>query len=249
MEHRYKDPKELIGVEFEESGNLYKITGIGETTEEFMTLFTEKVEKSINLINWSGKVLIDVGHGGSKTSASGKKIIDYGAVNSKTGMNEFMWNKDFVENYLLSELKKAGIKNQIVFRDTGITKLVQDLNKAAGKDDIILSFHLNSDVKASGTETLYWHTSEKGKKLATLIQQNLVGVLGLPDRGIKIRRKPLNDADALNQRGWTMFRDTKVPFVMLESFFITNDGNLKRGNEKKAELAKAVVTAIKEYIK
>ena len=249
MEHRYKDPKELIGVEFEESGQTYKITGIGETTEEFMTLFTEKVEKSINLINWSGKVLIDVGHGGSKTSASGKKIIDYGAVNSKTGMNEFMWNKDFVENYLISELKKADIKNQIVFRDTGITKLVQDLNKAAGKDDVILSFHLNSDVKASGTETLYWHTSEKGKKLATLIQKNLVEILGLPDRGIKIRRKPLNDSDALNQRGWTMFRDTKVPFVMLESFFITNDSDLKRGNEKKAELAKAVVSAIKEYIK
>ena len=249
MEHRYKDSKELIGIEIEESGQTYKITGIGETTEEFMTLFTEKVEKSINLINWSGKVLIDVGHGGSKTSASGKKIIDYGAVNSKTGMNEFMWNKDFVENYLISELKKANIKNQIVFRDTGITKLVQDLNKAAGKDDVILSFHLNSDVKASGTETLYWHTSEKGKKLATLIQKNLVEILGLPDRGIKIRRKPLNDSDALNQRGWTMFRDTKVTFVMLESFFITNDGDLKRGNEKKEELAKAVVSAIKEYIK
>ena len=46
-----------------------------------------------------------------------------------------------------------------------------------------------------------------------------------------------------------MFKDTKVPFVMLESFFITNDGDLKRGNEKKAELAKAVVSAIKEYIK
>ena len=85
--------------------------------------------------------------------------------------------------------------------------------------------------------------------LAGLIQKGLVGVLGLPDRGIKIRRKPLDNADSLNQRGWTMFKDTKVPFVMLESFFITNDEDLKRGNEKKAELAKAVVSVIKEYIK
>ena len=46
-----------------------------------------------------------------------------------------------------------------------------------------------------------------------------------------------------------MFRDTNAPFVMLESFFISNDGDLKRGNEKKSELAKAVVAAIKEYIK
>ena len=66
MEHRYKDPKELIGVEFEELGNTYKITGIGEITEEFMTLFTEKVKEEI--INWNGKVLIDVGHGGTKTT-------------------------------------------------------------------------------------------------------------------------------------------------------------------------------------
>ena len=247
MEHKYKDPKELIGLEFEKNGNLYRITGIGETTEDFMTLCTEKVKEEV--INWSGKALLDIGHGGNKTMSSGKKVTDYGAVNSKTGMSEFAWNKDFVENYLVLELQKAGIDYQIILRDTGITKLVQDLNKASGKDDIILSFHLNSDVKASGTETLHWHTSEKGKKLATLIQQNLVEVLGLPDRGIKIRRKPLNDADALNQRGWTMFRDTKVPFVMLESFFITNDGDLKRGNEKKEELAKAVVSAIKEYIK
>ena len=242
-----QDIKNLIGLTYEENGKDYKIVGIKDITEDYITLDIELVQEE--KISWNGKVLIDVGHGGSKISASGKKIIDYGAVNSKTGMNEFMWNKDFVENYLLSELKKAGIKNQIVFRDTGIAKLVQDLNKAAGKDDIILSFHLNSDVKASGTETLYWHTSEKGKKLAGLIQKGLVGVLGLPDRGIKIRRKPLDNADALNQRGWTMFKDTKVPFVMLESFFITNDGDLKRGNEKKAELAKAVVSAIKEYIK
>ena len=149
-------------------------------------------------------------------------------------MNEFTWNKDFVENYLLSELQKAGIKYQIVLRDVGITKLINDLNKAAGKDDIILSFHLNSGVAAAtGTETLYWHTSTKGKKLAGLVQKNLVKVLGLADRGIKIRRKPLDTEDAKNQRGWEIFQKTKVPFVMLESFFISNDKDLKIGTEKK----------------
>ena len=249
MNCKYKTPEELIGVEFEESGQTYKITGIGETTEKFMTLFTEKL-KAPNIINWNGKLLIDIGHGGTKALSSGKKVTDYGAVNSASGMSEFIWNKDFIENYLVPELNNAGIKHQIVLRTDGTTKLVQDLNKAAERDDIILSFHLNSaGATATGTETLYWHTSAKGKKLAEIVQKGLTGVLGLPDRGIKIRRKPLDNADSLNQRGWTMFKDTKVPFVMLESFFITNDGDLKRGNEKKAELAKAVVSAIKEYIK
>ena len=147
MEHRYKDPKELIGVEFEELGNTYKITGIGEITEEFMTLFTEKVKEEI--INWNGKVLIDVGHGGTKTTSSGKKYRDYGAVNEKSKVDEFTWNHDFVMRYLIPELNASGIANKVVLRSTNITKLVTDLNKEAGKDDIILSFHLNSDIKAS----------------------------------------------------------------------------------------------------
>ena len=155
-----------------------------------------------------------------------------------------------MRRYIVPELNKVGIKNQIVLRDIGTTKLVQDLNKASGKNDFILSFHLNSGLATStGTETLYWHTSTKGKKLAGLVQENLVKVLGLANRGIKIRRKPVDKADELNQRGWTMFRDTKVPYVMLESFFISNDKDLKIGTERKAELAKAVVSAIKEYIK
>ena len=245
MKYRYKDPKELIGMEFEESGNLYKVTGIGETTERYMTLYTEKIKETIN---WDGKVLLDIGHGGIKT-VNGKSIRDYGAENTTASTNEFTWNEDFVRRYIVPELNKTGIKNQIVLRDTGTEKLVKDLNKAAQTGDIILSFHMNSDVKASGTETLYWHTSEKGKKLAGVIQKELVEVLGLPDRGIKIRRKPLDNADALNQRGWTMFRDTKVPFVMLESFFITNNNDLRTGNERKAELAKAVVAAIIGYIR
>ena len=244
----YQDIKNLIGLTYEdENGKDYKIVGIKDVTEDYITLDIEELQEEI--INWSGKVLLDIGHGGTKT-VNGKTVRDYGAENSITKMNEFTWNKDFVENYLLSELQKAGIKYQIVLRDVGITKLINDLNKAAGKDDIILSFHLNSGVvTATGTETLYWHTSSKSKKLAELIQKNLVGVLGLPDRGIKIRRKPLDAKDAENQRGWAMFRDTNTPFVMLESFFISNDGDLKRGNEKKSELAKAVVSAIKEYIK
>ena len=242
-----QDIKNLIGLTYEENGKGYKIVGIKEVTGEYVTLdIDELLEEKIS---WNGKLLVDIGHGGTKT-VNGKTVRDYGAENSITKMNEFTWNKDFVENYLLSELQKAGIKYQIVLRDVGITKLVNDLNKAAGKDDIILSFHLNSGVAtATGTETLYWHTSEKGKKLAGLIQKGLVGVLGLPDRGIKIRRKPVDKADELNQRGWTMFRDTKVPYVMLESFFISNDKDLKIGTERKTELAKAVVSAIKDYIK
>ena len=244
-----QDIKNLIGLTYEdENGKDYKIVGIKDVTEDYITLDIEELQEEI--INWSGKVLLDIGHGGTKTMSNGKKYRDFGAENKNTKVDEFTWNEDFVRRYIVPELNKVGIKNQIVLRDIGTTKLVQDLNKASGKNDFILSFHLNSGLATStGTETLYWHTSTKGKKLAGLVQENLVKVLGLANRGIKIRRKPVDKADELNQRGWTMFRDTNAPFVMLESFFISNDEDLKRGNEKKSELAKAVVSAIKEYIK
>ena len=195
------------------------------------------------------KILVDIGHGGTKTLASGEKVRDYGAVSADKSMSEFKWNQDFIENYVIPEFDKNNIKSKIVLRKVGITGLINDLNRAAEKDDIILSFHLNSaSSTATGTETLYWHTSTKGKKIAEIIQKNLVSVLGLANRGIKIRRKPLNNTDALNQRGWEMFQKTKVPFVMLESFFISNNNDLKIGTEKKRELAASIVKSIKEYI-
>ena len=195
------------------------------------------------------KILVDIGHGGTKTLASGEKVRDYGAVSADKSMSEFKWNQDFIENYVIPEFDKNNIKSKIVLRKVGITGLINDLNRAAEKDDIILSFHLNSaSSTATGTETLYWHTSTKGKKIAEIIQKNLVSVLGLANRGIKIRRKPLNKTDALNQRGWEMFQKTKVPFVMLESFFISNNNDLKIGTEKKRELAASIVKSIKEYI-
>jgi N-acetylmuramoyl-L-alanine amidase len=194
------------------------------------------------------KILLDIGHGGSRKSTTGKIIRDFGAVNQNYKTDEFHWNENFVKNYLIREFEKNGLEYKIILRKTGTEELISDLNKAAEKDDIILSFHLNSDVKASGTEVLYWETSMKGKKLAALIQKNLTDVLKLPDRGIKGRRKPLNSKDALNQRGWNMFRNTKVPFVMLESFFITNNKDLETGNKNITEMAKAVTNAVLKFM-
>ena len=195
------------------------------------------------------KILLDIGHGGSKKSTGGKVIRDFGAVSQSYKTDEFHWNENFVKNYLIPELQRNNLEYEIVLRKTGTEELVSDLNKASCKGDIILSFHLNSDIKASGTEVLYWESSAKGKKLAGLLQKKLTEVLRLPDREIKGRRKPLNSKDALNQRGWSMFKNTKVPFVMLESFFITNDKDMEAGNKNIAAMAKAVTEAVLEFRK
>ncbi len=193
------------------------------------------------------KILLDIGHGGSRKSSSGKIIRDFGAVNQNYKTDEFHWNENFVKNYLIQEFQKNNLNYEIILRKMDTEELVRDLNKAAQTDDIILSFHLNSDIKASGTEVLYWETSINGKKLANLLQKKLTEVLKLPDRGIKGRRKPRDSKDALNQRGWTMFKNTKVPFVMMESFFITNSKDLETGNKNITAMAKAVTEAVLEF--
>ena len=193
------------------------------------------------------KILLDIGHGGSKKSAGGKVIRDFGAVSQSYKTDEFHWNENFVKNYLIPELRKNNLEYEIIPRKTGTEELVSDLNKVSRAGDIILSFHLNSDTKASGTAVVYWESSMNGKKLAGLLQKKLTEVLKLPDRGIKGRRKPLNSKDALNQRGWTMFKNTKVPFVMMESFFITNDKDMETGNKNIASMAKAVTEAVLEF--
>ena len=44
-----------------------------------------------------------------------------------------------------------------------------------------------------------------------------------------------------------MFKNTKVPFVMMESFFITNNKDMETGNKNIAAMAKAVTEAVLEF--
>jgi len=82
---------------------------------------------------------------------------------------------------------------------------------------------------------IYWPSSTKGKALATRLQSAAVGVLKLNDRGIKPPQ---------NGRGAALLRKTNMPAVIVESFFIDNDGDLARGNLKKDALAAAYADAL-----
>ena len=83
----YQDIKNLIGLTYEENGKDYKIVGIKDVTEDYITLDIELVQEE--KISWNGKLLVDIGHGGTKT-VNGKTVRDYGAENSITKMNEFV---------------------------------------------------------------------------------------------------------------------------------------------------------------
>lgn len=76
---------------------------------------------------------------------------------------------------------------------------------------LAIEFHFNSadSPSATGTETLYWESSPKGKLAATLVNDAMVSVLELKNRGLK----PVNRQSA---RAVSYFTKTRMPAVLVE---------------------------------
>lgn len=109
------------------------------------------------------------------------------------------------------------------------------------KSDCAIELHANAyNGTASGSEVLYWHTSAKGKKLATDLQEAIIKVLNLPNRGIK----PLSGED----RGGGILKGTVAPTVISEPFFIDNPKDLKLAEDKMEQLGVAIANAIIKYL-
>lgn len=186
------------------------------------------------------KITIIIGHGTN----------DPGATNGKH--NEFNYNSELAK-MLFDELSK---EYEVTTYNRGILK-AENLNILNSyKSDLILSLHLNSAGKTTtGTEALYWYSSPKSKKAAEIISLNISNVLGLRNRGSKprvtqdIKNKNVEKFKNMETRGSYILKGTNAPCVIVESFFISNDNDLRIGISKKEDISKAIKKSIKEYFK
>lgn len=161
----------------------------------------------------------------------GHKKASPGAVNEPAGLSEFVFNEDLA---LQIERRMTRAKVQRVYRRTW-NELPADINGLG--PDFIVSLHCNAyDRRASGTEVLYYHKSTGGKRMAEIFQRRLVDCLGLPDRGVK----PKTSED----RGGNLLKNTRAPCIIVEPFFIDNDGDLARARERLDDLVAAYASAI-----
>lgn len=176
-----------------------------------------------------GKALcaVVVGH---RTSARG-------ATSSDGNLTEFDFNSE-VAAEIKQRVKKARV--EIVFREnstSGYRKLPSKINRLA--PHFVVSLHCNAfNGSATGTETLYYHSSDRGKTLAGIVQRHLLGALELADR----KTKPKQQSD----RGGSLLKFTQAPCVICEPFFIDNNADLAVANRRKIGLAKAYAAAIDE---
>jgi N-acetylmuramoyl-L-alanine amidase len=162
-----------------------------------------------------------------------------GARNPTTGTTEFQFNEA-----LAWDIQKAvaGVGSSpptvtVLYRVSlrGLPMAIDAQNP-----DFIVSLHCNAfNAKASGTEMLYYHKSPQGLILAGRLQNRIVPVLDLKNRGLK----PQTSED----RGGYLLRYTRAPCVIAEPFFIDNTGDLYRAQGRYSSLVGAYAGAIEEY--
>lgn len=174
------------------------------------------------------KIAVVVGH--SET--------DPGAVNDN-GRTEFQYNSELAP-LVCEALIELGHEPLIVWRDRSYSKMPARVNSLG--IDFSIELHCNAfNGKASGSEVLHHGSSVKGARLANSVLNEIVNVLGLPDRGVK--------GISSKDRGGLMVAYTMKPHVIIEPFFIDNLSDLGIGETCKAELATAIAVGCDEYVK
>jgi len=155
-----------------------------------------------------------------------------GAMNQTFDVSEFQYNTGLAVK-IAQRLMALHHDVAIITRDSldGLPSKINETQAA-----IAVELHCNAFNKiTSGTEVLHYPTSTKGAKLAQLIQDEIVDVLQIRDRGIKPSGREL------------ILRKTVMPCVIVESFFIDNDLDYLIGSEMIEELADAISNAVHQY--
>lgn len=160
-----------------------------------------------------------------------------GGYNEKYNITEYQFNKKLAHD-IYSEIQtiNTDVMIQIIERNT-YKSLPDDINQLS--PNFCISLHCNAyNKKVNGTETLYYHNSTSGKKLAQIVQKNIVKALQFKDRGVLPRKT--------EDRGGYLLRYTDMPCVITEPFFLDNDKSYKTVMDKYQKLVTAFVESIIE---
>lgn len=166
--------------------------------------------------------------------------LDPGAVNRNYGVTEADIVRDvgvLVADYLTAagcEVKTVQ-SNNLCGEDAAYTNVCLSANTWPA--DIFVSLHCNAATPAAqGTEVLVYCRWTQADMLASCIQRQIVGSLGMVDRGVKERPHLV------------VLNSTHMPAVLVEMGFITNDDDCQMLINQQDELARAIARGITDYI-
>jgi N-acetylmuramoyl-L-alanine amidase len=126
-----------------------------------------------------------------------------------------------------------------VFRNDPNMELAQVIvHSNSCNPDLHLALHSNAGG-GTGTETWVYKTGTNSERFGRLLQDKVVAVLGLKDRGLK-------DATLPGQRKGEVIR-TNATAVLIELYFHDNPGDQQRFNERHDEVVEAIVSAVLDW--
>lgn len=186
-------------------------------------------------------VVIDAGHGGSDPGKIGvdgslEKDINLKIANK---LREYLEASD-VEVVLTRE------EDQGLYTEKDSKKKMADMNRRCriineAKPDLTVSIHQNSyhQEGISGGQVFYYKGSEKGKRLAQILQRRFDYVLG--DKNTRMAKANGN---------YFLLLHVKTPIVIVECGFLSNwkESTMLNDKEYQDRLAFTIHMGIMEYL-
>lgn len=186
------------------------------------------------------KICIDAGHNYSKcdTGATGnglkEEVVTFEIADA---LNNYLTGVG-IETVMTRPTLKAILGYDVNSSLNNRVKIANDSNC-----DLFVSIHCNSsdNTSAWGTETIIDGRGGDAEKLANLIQSNVVKRLKTTDRGVRV------DDEYLGYN-LAVLHKTKMPAVLIETAFISNEKNalLLKNNAK--DFAFAIFLALCDYL-
>lgn len=186
-------------------------------------------------------VVVDAGHGGKDPG--------------KVGINGEL-EKDInleIAFELQKQLEALGIQVLLtrtddngLYQESDTNKKAADMKKrcefiAAGSADIVVSVHQNSftDSSVNGTQVFYYTHSEKGKKLASCIREQIISNTGED-----------NDRPIKSDDSYYMLINTPCPTVIVECGFLSNPTEAEKlcDSAYQQKLAKAISLGVLDFL-
>ncbi|MBR1647404.1 MAG: N-acetylmuramoyl-L-alanine amidase [Selenomonadaceae bacterium] len=180
-------------------------------------------------------IVIDPGHGGSDTGAVGPTGVSEKSVSLAVSLKAQKLLT--AEGYRVIMTRTTDIDVAAPGVPDGV-ELQARVDKSPPDTEIFISVHCNafSNANSHGMETFHAPTAVQGKRLATLLNEELERLGGLYNRGVKGAR-------------FYVMTHSKCPASLIELGFITNprEEKLLASSDYQYKLAQAITNAVNRY--
>lgn len=202
----------------------------------------EDIAVSVMEVKKNWVIVIDPGHGGFDPGKVGINQILEKDINLSIALKLKMLLEQEGVFVIMTREEDVGL-----YKETDSNKKLSDMEKRCeiineSNCDLAVSIHQNSfsSANVSGPQVFYFETSTEGKRLASIMQQQLIDILKPP----KERLEKANNS-------YYMLKKVKVPSVIIECGFLTNSEEAMLLSEEhyQEKIALAIKNGVLEYLK